>query len=74
MHIIFLAFRERLLMDMGLLVKSSSKAGPVFVAVIIIVVVVALIGAILTRFRTKAKKARIQKQQQNIPSSSDTIR
>ena len=63
-------------MDMGLLVKSSSKAGPVFVAVIIIVVVVALVGAILTRFRTKAKKARIQKQQQkNIPSSSsDTIR
>jgi len=71
----YLPSRERLLMDMGLLVKSSSKAGPVFVAVIIIVVVVALVGAILTRFRTKAKKARIQKQQQNnIPSSSsDTI-
>merc|ERR1712203_1096115 len=71
----YLPSRERLLMDMGLLVKSSSKAGPVFVAVIIIVVVVALAGAILTRFRTKAKKARIQKQQQNnIPtSSSDTI-
>ena len=41
-------FIERLLMNMGLLIKCSSKAGQLFLAAIIIVVAVALAGAILT--------------------------
>ena len=70
---LFTATRERLLMGMGLLGKSSSKMGPVFLAVLIIILAAAIVSVIVTKTRTKAKKARILKQQQS-SSSSDTIR
>merc|ERR1712018_400136 len=57
---------------MGLLGKSSSKMGPVFLAVLIIILAAAIVSVIVTKSRTKAKKARILKQQQS-SSSSDTI-
>lgn len=68
----YLPTRERLLMGMGLLGKSSSKIGPVFLAVLIIILAAAIVSVIVTKTRTKAKKARILKQQQS-SSSSDTI-
>lgn len=67
----FLPTREKLLMGMGLVGKTSSRVGPVFLAVLIIIVAAAIVSFIVTRTRTRAKKARIMKQQQ--ASSPDTI-
>lgn len=64
----YLPTRERLLMGMGL-VGSTSKVGPVFLAVFFIILAAGVVSFIVTRTRTKAKKARIIKQQ----TSSDTI-
>lgn len=63
----YLPTRERFLMGMGLVGKSS-RMGPVFLAVLIVIVLAAIVSFIVTKTRTRAKKARIIKQQQ-----SDTI-
>merc|ERR1712001_793218 len=42
----YLPTRERLLMGMGLLGKSSSKIGPVFLAVLIIILAAAIVSVI----------------------------
>jgi hypothetical protein len=57
----YLPTRERLLMSMGLLGKSS-KAGPVFLAVFFIILAAAIVSVIVTRTRSRAKKARILTQ------------
>lgn len=63
----YLPTRERLFMGMGSVVKSS-QVNQVFLAVLIFIVVVAIVLFIITQIRTKAKRARIIKQQR-----SDTI-
>ena len=67
-YVLFTATRERLFMGMGSVVKSS-QVNQVFLAVLIFIVVVAIVLFIITQIRTKAKRARIIKQQR-----SDTIR
>ena len=66
------ATRERLLMGMGLVGRTGSKFVPVFSAVFIIIVAAVIVSVIITKTRTKAKRARIIKQQQQ--TSLDTIR
>lgn len=73
----YLPSREKLLMGMGLVGSKSSRVGPVFLAVLIIIVAAAIVSFIVTKSRTRAKKARIIKQQSdtisnlnNSPSSS----
>jgi len=67
----YLPTRERLLMGMGLVGRTGSKFVPVFSAVFIIIVAAVIVSVIITKTRTKAKRARIIKQQQQ--TSLDTI-
>jgi len=67
----YLPTRERLLMGMGLMGRTGSKFVPVFSAVFIIIVAAVIVSVIITKTRTKAKRARIIKQQQQ--TSLDTI-
>ena len=52
-------------MGMGLLGNGkTSKVGRVFLAVLIVIIVAATVSVVYTRSRTRAKKARILRQEQ----------
>merc|ERR1719270_2364323 len=61
----YLPTRERLLMGMGLVGRTGSKFVPVFSAVFIIIVAAVIVSVIITKTRTKAKRARIIKEHQS---------